>query len=264
MLSILLISSITISTYTIREIDNNILWINVPVDVNELKQFMTPELKPSTYNNFGWILVKVYNVASIKSSALGSLGVWIDMPFSTGLTATFSILVETNFGEKGYLLLSYDANSGITGTIRTLSCLNYQIGVKCETAKTITLDSKNLVWVSKNNDFMKLSYQIKDKNEDSNFVDFILNRQHKFTKNSLNETFVNYQKEKENPNNKILKSIEVNNFSSNIITKKLGLNEKFDKEICKDNTCFWSNFYQLDDEELVEYRNRIPLMFYNS
>lgn len=261
LLSIFFILIFETYSYTIREIDNNILWINVPVDADEIKSFMTPELKPSIYNNKAWISIKLYNVASIKSN---TLGVWIDMPFSTGLTATISILVETNFDEKGYLLLSYDANSGITGTIRTLSCINYQVGVKCETAKTINLDNRNMIWISKNSEYIRLKYETSSMYDDSDFIRFIMDRPHKFEKNAMNETYVNYQKEKENPNNYIIKSIDLKSLSSNILFKKLGIKDIYDKDMCTNNTCFWSNFYQVDDEEMVEYKNRIPLMFYKS
>lgn len=249
---IILFSIFYINSFHIRESDDNILWVNIPVEVNDIKQFLTPDLQPSIYNEKAWISVMLFNINSIKTNVSGF---WVEVPMTTGLTTKISLLVETAKGEMGYLILSMDFDSGFIGTLKALGCSKTEIGVICEVCKSLQLDHSNTTWVSKHGHMLTAAYNVNEsKYENSDFAKFIAYRPYKFEKDSNSKTYFYKQAGKDSKRNFEFKSINMTNIQSNILTKRFGILSKYEENLCRDNICFWSNYLVFEDDGAVEYK----------
>lgn len=241
-----------ISTFHIRESDDNIFWVNVPVDKEDIQQFLTPDLLPSIYNDKAWISIMLFNIYSIKTNVSGF---WVEVPMTTGLTNKISVLVETKKGEKGYLILSMDFDSGIIGTIKSIGCGKTEIGVICETCKSLNNDHSNTQWITKHGYMMTASYKVNESEyENLEFAKFVSNRPFKFEKDSNSKTYFYQQAGKDSKSNFDFKSINVTNVQSNILNRRFGLVSKYEENLCKNNVCFWSNHLVFEDDGAVEYK----------
>ena len=235
----------------IRETDDNLLWINVPVNVKDINKFLTPGLIPSIYQDKAWISILLFNIVSIESQIFGR---WINLPLSKGLTTKVSLLVETQNGEKGYLLLSLDVESGFAGAIKSFGCSQTQLGVICETTKKIDLNPSKFTWITDQDYYVKGSYNIKSESfENKEFSKFIIDRPFKF-ESEKGKTYFSPQEDKENPKNFEVNTIEFTNISSNILNKRFGIPNFYENDLCKNNICFWGNYLQFQDHAVKEYK----------
>ena len=237
------VSFVSVFDLHIRETDRNILWINIPIAPSEMQSLLPSNLKPSIYNGQAWFSVMLFNIESVETKIFGY---WVNMPMTDGLTTKVSALVETENKEVGYAIISLDAEPGVKGNIKKMGCSGTQVGVICDVADILTLASNDVQWKTKQNAVVKGSYNISHNTpyQDKAFRDFVLNRPFKFEFDSNKNLFFNPQEGKEAVRNYEIREITNSYLTSDILNKRWNINSAVEASICKNNECFWSDWFR--------------------
>jgi len=166
----------------IRETDNGVLWLNIPIEPAAVNAYLNDALSCDVFRGQCWLSLMIFLIEDLEAHVFGS---WISLPDSRGLCMKASALasrVGTN--HTGYALLSLDFDAASGGWVKALGCSLTQKGVDCHTAAPFDYDytagSSSAFVTAADGRSVVTNYTIANTPADWELIEFVVARPFKY------------------------------------------------------------------------------------
>mmetsp|Transcript_43980 Transcript_43980/g.110858 ORF Transcript_43980/g.110858 Transcript_43980/m.110858 type:complete len:265 (+) Transcript_43980:53-847(+) len=235
------------SSIDVLETDSGLLFINIPMHNETLRNFIHPSVEVDTFNGSGWVTLMVYHIDSLKGKLLGH---WVPLGGAGMLVKTVTYV--THGDKKGYLILSMDFDSSIMGGIESLGCKATQKGVLCRHANEIKLTKEHVTLSSTEGATITGSFSISNQSAPSDLLTWFIKRDFKFLQDgshvSMTPSLGKSGAKVTCPSvGATVQSAGVG-IGSTLLSTRFGWTEEQQVDICANGECFFSHGCVFVDE----------------
>ena len=232
----------------IEEADKDMLYCNFPVEPSNLQSYLNPKLQPELYEGKAWVTAMIFEVASLKlKTPLGK----IPLGGGSELFKLTTNVVRKTTGDKGYLLMNLDFPSSAQGWIEKMGCSATQPGVQCG-ATTADLEKSGSAHVaSYDHVTFDVEFEMTSEPEDSEFLQYIINRPYKVLQDAQGVARVARQDGKDAPGNYRGYRLKLQSLVSSVFAKRWPKLHVEESQAAA--RCFWSDqliFVDHDGEQI--------------